>query len=248
MVPLERARTLPDGRTAWLDGERDPLHLYGHRLAPGQVLSLRADPVDRVCHVWRGAVSVGNTQLPAGSTAIVEHGASLSPTAGDEGATILVFQAATQAQQSRAGGQVHLLPESRVPRTPPTFGGSGASGGMHADSACPTCEVWLHENHFPARPQPSREEEARGVHAHTEDEIIFVTSGQIRLGNRLHGPGTALAVAANTLYTFTAGPEGLSFVNFRAQCPSDIRFADGGTMSETGYWEERVARPGYLVP
>lgn len=248
MVPRERARELGQGAQAWLDGPRDPLHLVGHYLAPGASLSLDAGPVDRVCHVWRGSVRAGGADLATGSTAIIEHGAALDLVALDEGATLLVFQAASSAHQTRAGGRVHLLPVSTVPRALATPGGSGVSGGMHADSACPTCEVWLHENHFPASDAPSREAEAGGVHAHTEDEIIFVTAGQIRLGNRLLGPGTALAVAANTLYTFTAGPDGLSFINFRAQCPSDIRFANGRTMSETGYWQERVPRPVYLAP
>jgi hypothetical protein len=28
--------------------------------------------------------------------------------------------------------------------------------------------------------------------------------------------------------------------------PSEIRFANGHSMSETGYWREKVARPDYL--
>ena len=88
--------------------------------------------------------------------------------------------------------------------------------------------------------------EARGVHSHTEDEIIFVTDGEIRLGTRIYGPGTALAIAANTFYGFTAGPAGLRFVNFRARAPGDIRFANGGSMSETAYWRERLSRPEYV--
>ena len=32
----------------------------------------------------------------------------------------------------------------------------------------------------------------------------------------------------------------------QAGTPSDIRFANGHSMSETGYWAERVARPVYL--
>ena len=92
----------------------------------------------------------------------------------------------------------------------------------------------------------SAEEQARGVHSHSEDEIIFVTDGQIRLGTKLYGPGTALAIAADTLYSFTAGPEGLSFINFRSGTPGDIQFANGSSISETGYWRERLPRPEYV--
>jgi hypothetical protein len=48
------------------------------------------------------------------------------------------------------------------------------------------------------------------------------------------------------LYSFTPGPDGVSFINFRAGMPGDIQFADGTSMSETGYWRGLVARPDYL--
>ena len=70
----------------------------------------------------------------------------------------------------------------------------------------------------------------------------------MRLGGKLVGPGTALAIAADTLYSFTPGPEGLSFVNFRAHRPGDIRFVEGPSMSETGIWREILPRPEYLEP
>jgi hypothetical protein len=127
-------------------------------------------------------------------------------------------------------------------------GGSNVGGGMHADSACPTCELWLHENHFPPMAPLSPEAQAKGVHCHSEDEIIFVTSGQIRLGNRLFDAGTAVAIAADTLYSLSAGPDGMSFINFRAATPGDIRFSSGMAMSETQYWQDRLPRPGYLAP
>jgi len=117
---------------------------------------------------------------------------------------------------------------------------------MHFDSACPTCANWLHENRFPPSGPPTSEEEARGVHSHSEDEIIFVTSGSMRLGRKLAGPGTAIAIRAGTLYSFAPGPEGLAFINYRAAKPGDIRFASGTVMSETKYWRDRLPRPEYI--
>ena len=142
---------------------------------------------------------------------------------------------------------MRLLPAERVPRMAAEPGSSGVSGGLHADSDWPGSAVWLHENHFPGGMELSPEQAARGIHSHSEDEIIFVTAGAMRLGQRLVGPGTAIAIAADTLYSFTASPEGLSFVNFRAAMPGDIHFASGASISETGYWRERVGRPDYLV-
>lgn len=251
IVRIEKARVVPaaggaNQSRAYCDGANAPLHLHLHDIAPGGRLRIEEAAVDRVGYVWRGAVSAGNTHLPQGSSVIVEHGRSIELAGGESDTQLLLFSAADASSQERAGGHVHLLPADRAPRLESLAAGSNVGGVMHADSSCPSSEVWLHENHFPGGPPPSSEQEAAGVHSHTEDEIIFVTGGQIRLGAKLYGPGTAVAIAGNTLYGFTAGPEGLSFVNFRAGRPGDISFADGRAMSETGYWRERVPAPQYI--
>jgi hypothetical protein len=251
IVPPERVRSvlLPpcysglEQAKAYFDG-KSSLHLHLLEIDGGQTIQIKQSSTDRVIYVWRGCIAAGDHVLQQGSSIIVEHGRALVIHGQDVESQVLVFAAADSASQSRAGGHVHLLPVERVPRIQST--GETASGGMHADSQCLTCEVWLHENSFPGRVTVSAEEVGRGVHSHTEDEIIFVTDGQIRLGSRMCGPGTALAIAANTLYAFTAGPTGLRFVNFRARAPSDIHFANGSSMSETGYWRERLSRPQYV--
>jgi quercetin dioxygenase-like cupin family protein len=53
-------------------------------------------------------------------------------------------------------------------------------------------------------------------HAHEEAEIIYVLSGQLRLGARALGPGSSVHIPARTLYGLQAGAEGLHFLNFRA--------------------------------
>lgn len=255
VVPFERAAPAPkpsgiygDCLTrAFVAGQGRPLALHHHALEPGQTLEIGPRPVDCLAYVWTGAVDAGRHRLAQGSSMIVEHGAALRVEASEGGAQVLTFTAPAPAIPSRAGGHVHLLPADRVPKSA-DLGGSGVGGGMHADSACPTCEIWLHENHFPAMPAMSPQERAQGVHSHSEDEIIFVTAGRIRLGNRLFDKGTAIAIGADTLYSLSAGPEGMSFINFRAGTPGDIRFAGGMTISETGYWRERLPRPDYLEP
>jgi hypothetical protein len=235
---------------AYYDDEASPLHLHLHRIAPGQVLTIGPMATDCVAYVWRGAVEAGGWPMGQGSSLIVEHGETLEVKGGDAPADLLAFAAARPPAAPRQGGHVHLLPAERVPRMDNVSGGDfPVGGGMHANSDCPTCEVWLHENHFPGgRPQMTPEQEKQGVHSHSEDEIIFVTDGEIRLGNKLYGPGTAVAIAADTLYSFTTGPDGLSFINFRAGRPGDIRFANGMAMSETGYWKDRGLGPEYVSP
>jgi mannose-6-phosphate isomerase-like protein (cupin superfamily) len=53
------------------------------------------------------------------------------------------------------------------------------------------------------------------VHAHDEDEIIFIVDGEMHLGSRVLGPGTSIAISGRTFYGFKAGPAGLQFLNFR---------------------------------
>ncbi|GAC1572427.1 MAG: hypothetical protein NVS3B5_01280 [Sphingomicrobium sp.] len=54
-----------------------------------------------------------------------------------------------------------------------------------------------------------------GVHAHDHDEIVYVVEGEMLVGNKTSGPGSSVFVAARTLYSFSAGPAGLRFLNFR---------------------------------
>ena len=230
---------------AYFSGEKDPIHLHRAHLAAGETLHIKRQAADCVLYVWQGEVSAGGVQLAAGSSAIVEAGAVLALTGVAE-AVVLSFAAAQPATHGRGGGHVHLLPANRVPRAEVLAGSQGVGGGIHSDGQCATCEVWLHENHFaPAQPV-SPEQAAKGIHSHSESEVIFITSGAIRLGQKLFPAGTAVAIAAETLYHIAPGPEGMSFINFRAGTPSDIRFASGMAISETDYWRERLPRPVYL--
>ncbi|WP_143084763.1 hypothetical protein [Novosphingobium sp. CF614] len=255
VVPLEKIVPVetPPGfsgkasTAAYLAGGRDPLHLHLHSVEPGASLRIGPLAVDCLAYVWTGEVEADGHRLAAGSSLVVEHGAALAITGGLAPAKLLTFAAADVPQSARPGGHVHLLPVERVERVSGMM--QGVNGGMHFDSACPTCEIWLHENEFtPAFLTP--ETERRSPHSHTEDEIIFVTAGQMKLGNRLYGPGTALAVSAETMYSFNPGPEGLSFINFRAATPGDIRRADGNSSSETGGWRRQLGgkRPDYIEP
>lgn len=54
------------------------------------------------------------------------------------------------------------------------------------------------------------------LHCHDEDEIMYIVSGEMLLGNRRIGPGATVTIAGGVFYGFTAGPEGVHFLNFRA--------------------------------
>ena len=232
---------------AYFDGPRQPLHLHLVEIDGSGAIHVEGDDVDKLLYVWNGEVKAGGHRLAKGSSLIVERGSALDVWGSEVGAVVLAFSAATSSANPLPGGNIHLLPAQNAPRSDNLGGTIGIGGVMHADAACPTCEIWLHENRFPGRAIAPTDDEA-GVHSHSEDEIIFVIDGEICLGKKLHGAGTALAIAANTLYSFTAGPEGLHFVNFRAAKPGDIQFAKRPPISETAYWRERLPRPKYLSP
>jgi hypothetical protein len=225
---------------ALLNRDSDPIHLHLHQLGPGASVQLDGDTTDVTIFVWKGGVEAHGSRLESGSSAIVEFGASLTLTACSEGASLLAFNLTTRRSDDRAGRHVHLLPNERVPRTASLGAYEGISGAIHADSQCPTCSVWMHENGYAI---PNKE---TPVHSHSEDEVIFVTSGTIRLGRRMYGPGTALAIAANTKYGFFAGPDGLNFVNFRGSSPT-YKSGDGSVvMDEAELWRSLLGRPVYL--
>lgn len=227
---------------AVFDKAPDSLHLWIHTLGPDATLEVKGSASDCVAYIWKGEAVAGGVSLAERASLIVERGASIVLTAAAQGASVLIFTLNGEPLRPRAGGHVHLLPADRVPRTL-DMGGAGVAGGaLHADAACPTCEVWLHENDF------YQADYEVAVHSHTEDEIIFVRAGSMRLGNRLYGAGTALAIKADTKYGFRAGPEGLSFVNFRATSPVYVPADGSQVMDEAKLWRDYVGAPDYLEP
>lgn len=224
---------------ALFDRVADPIHAYAHALAPGAALRITGSPSDKVVYVWKGSVEGRGATLEAGSNIVAEFGSALTVTAGAGGATLIEFGTATRPAAAGQGGHLHLLPADRVPRIEKTANLEIGSA-IFADSRCPTCTVWLHETEMRNVDDPV------DVHSHSEDELIFVTGGSIRLGNAIHGPGAALFVAADTNYGFSTGPEGLSFINFRPSSPT-YSSADGKlVLDEADFFVANVGKPQYL--
>jgi hypothetical protein len=203
---------------------------------------LTGGPTDLALFVWKGAVEAGGARLEEKSSAVIESGASLRVAAGEGGATLLAFNLRETVAREATGGHVHILPRERVPRTESLGGNEGIGGALHADAQCPSCSVWLHENSY------AMADKETAVHSHSEDEVIFVHTGSIRLGNRIYGAGTALAIAADTKYGFFSGPDGLGFVNFRGTSPT-YTSGDGKTvLDEAELWRGLLGKPEYLEP
>jgi hypothetical protein len=193
------------------------LKMACHCLPAGTSWFVSGDTVSHVCYVWQGRLEIGGQSLVTGSAVAVELGGAIELVALED--TLLVdFFERVPNDSVKHGGHVHVLPREEV-----RGGEDGMELGHHSlyfDANCPNCDVWLHESLF----NPEREIMR---HYHTEDEIIFLISGEMHLGRDVLKPGTALAIAANTPYKFTAGPEGVGFVNFRPGSPTIVLFFDG---------------------
>lgn len=52
-------------------------------------------------------------------------------------------------------------------------------------------------------------------HAHDQAEIIAIVEGELRLGAKVCGVGSAVFIDKLTLYSLRAGPAGCRYLNFR---------------------------------
>lgn len=71
------------------------------------------------------------------------------------------------------------------------------------------------------------------LHCHDEDEIMYVLSGEMILGNRTVGPGACIYIGGGVFYGFKAGPEGLHFLNFRSHIDNSFHLPDKKQIVDT---------------
>ena len=186
-----------------------------HELSAGSEIRWDAPPVGHAAFVWSGEAEVAGAKLPKHGALVVEHNGSAVLRAGPSGAVFAHFHSRDEhpVKPARTGGHVHVegsegISKSAIHDTEYT---------LWADSACPTCEIWLVRGKMPrAHPDVGR-------HYHSADEIILVTDGRMLLGRRSLTAGSAIAVDADTIYTFGTPPEGLGFLNFRADDSSFVK-------------------------
>lgn len=225
---------------AYFDKASQPIHLQEHRLGKDASLCLRADCAPVAMYVWRGTVHAGSTRLARGAGAVIEYGAGLQLETRGEPADVLVFHSNRAGAELPGDARVHLLPADSVPRSAQLGGHAGIGGAMYANAERPAEHVWLHETNW----QMGDSETA--LHSHSEDEVIFIIAGSMRLGNRVLEPGTALAIAADVKYGFRTGPDGLAFLNFRGRSPT-YSTADGlVSKDEAKLWNDMLGRPDYV--
>lgn len=64
------------------------------------------------------------------------------------------------------------------------------------------------------------------LHCHDESEIMYILAGSMKFGSRTLGPGATISIKGGVFYGFTAGPEGVHFLNFRSHIDTSFHLPD----------------------
>ena len=72
---------------------------------------------------------------------------------------------------------------------------------------------------------------ATELHSHSEDEVMYVLEGEMRMDDQVMGPQSILLIRKNSEYKFTAGDEGVRFLNIR---PGTTRYQPASEPSAGG--------------
>lgn len=182
---------------------------------------------DEALYVLDGALAVDGQPCPTDGAVVVEAGAAARATAVGP-ARVAHFGAADP--EPPADGRFG----------PPSSGGPGGHGahdgrGVHvvapsgwarsgtdevgalwyADSTCPTCRATL------LKVSAEKKRDGR-AHTHSEDEIILLLRGSIRLGAVVLEAGGSLCVPAGVRYAVRSGDDGYAFLNFRRDVSEQV--------------------------
>jgi len=216
-----------------LHGDKAPIHLTSYRLAPGTRLEWTRPERCRTLFVQTGALMINGQKFGPDSVIVVESDGHCMAEAGPDGAAFHEFLHHRERSPHR-GGKVHAIAGGESPVTRH----DGIDSALPADSTCPGCGVWLQDTFFHV------EGRLVDLHSHTEDEVIFVLEGELLAGPRKLGPGSALSVAKNIVYSFTVGKGGLRFINYRPSRPYYVAHGSDEVRDERGIYANLGVTPG----
>ncbi len=204
--------------TVVLDGQAEsalmsppefPLWLVRGALSPGASLEWTSPHGDEVVYVLSGELELDGRVCPTGGTVVVESGVAVRATAVGE-ANILHFGPNDPTPPSEFAGAPD--PEGHVAHV---IGPGGTYACVeerrdtryYMDSTCPTCRATLL---YTGRSDPY----TSNAHSHSTDEIIYLLTGDLRLGSYEVGVGDALCVAKDVRYKFTSD-DAFVLLNYR---------------------------------
>jgi quercetin dioxygenase-like cupin family protein len=223
-------RLSPEGYSLWL---------CDSQLVDGGTVNWDQAHGDDGIYVLDGELEVDGRRCPRDGAVVVESG--VATTARAVGPTRIAHFGCAD-DEPPAGGRfgppvsgghgVHVLgPRGRFL--------SGKVEGVHAvwyaDSTCDTCRAQL----LKVTSYPS---DRNTAHHHSEDEIIYLVEGTMRLGAYELGTGTSLSIPANARYAPKAGADGHVFLNFRRDVSEQVY-----ARSEPALLETALARGGEVT-
>jgi len=212
----------PPGQSIWM---------LSAELAANATLCWDARHGDEALYVQRGELTVDGRTCPEGGAVVIE--ANARPTVTARVATKLMHMGPREDAPPAGGlygapdageAQVHVV----GPRG--TFEAREADRDTHffADATCPTCRLWLlYTSRSSASESP--------VHSHSQDELIHLLRGEIRIGSLRAGPGTSVFIAAHQLYHFESGESGFAFLNYRRDASEMTVKSTGEKLVEAGH-------------
>lgn len=187
------------------------------------VLSGRLQVDDRIC-VARGAVVVeagaGESVLRALDDARIVHMGPTDPSVPTDGLNGTPLP----------GNAIHVVgPRGTYAAVEP-----GRDTHYFADSTCPSCRLTLL---YTSRTRQYVSE----THSHSQDELIHLLWGELRLGSQVVRPGDTLAIAADRRYGFRSGEAGFGFLNYRRDASQQTVARDTPPRMEGGLANGLVA-------
>ncbi len=192
----------PDGATLWL---------VAAELAAGTEMRWGTEHGDEAVYVRSGSLVVDGRVCPADGAVVVEAGVAATAVAESDATIVHVgpIDPAPPANGLRGpadteGRSVRIVgPDgiwATVDETQRTR--------FFSDASSPTNRLWLlatdRSQYFES-----------SAHSHSQDELIHVLRGEIRVGRRVVGVGDTLWVAADRRYKLYSGDNGVCFINYR---------------------------------
>jgi len=166
---------------------------------------------DEAVYVKKGSLSIDGRVCPADGTLILEAGVPAVVRA-DEPTTVVHFgpwdpnppTTGAYGPPAEEGRTVHVVgPGGTYSLIQP-----GRASKFYADSTFPTSRITLLYT--------SREDAyLSSPHSHSEDEIIYLLSGEIQVGQTILKSGDSIGIAGDRRYRFKGGEHGFGFLNYR---------------------------------
>lgn len=195
-------RVSPDEASLWL---------VTANLTAGTQLRWGSEHGDEAIFVRSGSLIVDGRTCPVDGAVIVEAGVAVGATAASDTSIVHVGPAdpapptdGLRGPADTAGRGVRVVGPDGVWAT---VDGTQRTR-FFSDASSPTNRLWLlatdRSQYFES-----------SAHSHSQDELIHVLRGEIRVGRRVVGEGDTLWVAADRRYKLYSGDDGVHFINYR---------------------------------